>query len=61
MKKYIQAQHFVIMEIQHEDNEYFINVANAVKAELPSVKIFEKEGETKTYLCEPNLLTVRAK
>jgi L-ascorbate metabolism protein UlaG (beta-lactamase superfamily) len=61
MKKYIHAQHFVIMEIQHEDNEYFITVADAVKAELPSVKIFEKELETKTYLCEPNLLTVKAK
>ena len=49
MKKYIQAKHYIIMQIQHEDNEYYKEVADAVKPGIPSVKVFEREMETKTY------------
>lgn len=53
MKKYIQAKHYVIMQIQHEDNEYYKEVAGAVKSELPSIKVFEKESESRTYNITP--------
>lgn len=61
MKKYINAQHYIIMQIHHADNQYFMNVADVVKNEFPSVKIFQKELETKTYRHSPALLTEKAK
>lgn len=57
MKRYIQAKNYVIMQIQHEDNDYYINVANVVKDELPNVKVFVKPLESKQYQINSNLLT----
>lgn len=57
MKKYIQAKNYVIMQIQHEDNQYYIDIANIVKNDFPSIKIFTKELETKDYSVSGNLLS----
>ena len=59
MRKYIQAKNYVIMQIQHEDNEYYMDVANIVKSQFPNVKVFVKSLETKQYLLNTNLLTLQ--
>ena len=58
MRKYIQAKNYVIMQIQHEDNEYYINVAQVVKDEFPNIKVFTKSLESKQYQINANLLSL---
>ena len=60
MRKYIQAKNYVIMQIQHEDNQYYIDIANIVKDEFPNVKIFTKELESKEYYINSNLLSSKS-
>jgi hypothetical protein len=38
------------MHINHDQNKHFIDVAEEVKDEFPSVMIFEKQMETKGYV-----------
>lgn len=40
----------ILMHIHHEQNKYFIDVAEEVKDEFPSLMIFEKQMETKNYI-----------
>lgn len=52
LKNYIKPKHVILMHIHHEHNERFINIAQKVKTEFPSVTIFEKSMETKDYMIQ---------
>lgn len=52
IKNYINPKHIVLMHIHHEQNQKFIDVANTLKEDFPSVKIFENRMETKTYMIQ---------
>lgn len=51
-KDYIHSKHIIPMLIHHDQNKHFIDVAEKVKAEFPSVKVFENRMETKNYIVE---------
>ena len=52
IKNYIKPKHIVLMHIHHDQNKSFIDVANTLTEDFPSVKIFEKQMETKTYIIQ---------
>lgn len=49
LRDLIKADHIILMHIHHDQNSYFIDVANQVKDEFPSVTIFESLMDSKTY------------
>lgn len=49
IRDYINPKHIILMHIQHDQNNYFIDVAEQVKDEFPSVMVFEKQMGTKNY------------
>lgn len=50
IRKYINPKHIILMHIHHDQNKKFIDIAEALKNEFPSVMIFEKQMESKTYV-----------
>jgi len=49
IRNLIKPDHIVLMHIHHEQNPYFINVANQVKDEFPSITIFESLMDSREY------------
>lgn len=49
IKNYIKPKHIVLMHLHHDQNKRFIDVANTMTEDFPSIKIFEKRMEIKTY------------
>ena len=52
LKNYLNPDHIVLMHIHHDRNERFMEVAEKMKDEFPSVKVFEERMETKIYRIE---------
>jgi L-ascorbate metabolism protein UlaG (beta-lactamase superfamily) len=52
IRDYINPKHIILMHIHHDQNKHFIDVAEQVKDDFPSVKIFEKQMGTKNYKFE---------
>lgn len=49
IRDYIKPKHIILMHIHHDQNKGFIEVAQTVKDEFPSVKVFERRMDTKIY------------
>lgn len=52
LRNYIQPKHIILMHIHHDENQKFIDVADEMKHEFPSVMIFEEKMATKEYVIE---------
>lgn len=52
IRDYIRPKHIILMHIHHDQNKHFNDVAEEVKAEFPSVTVFEKRMEAKNYIVE---------
>lgn len=52
VKNYIKAKHIVLMHIHHDEYEEYNKIANQLKNEFASIKIFRSEMETETYVFE---------
>lgn len=50
VKNYINSKQIVLMHIHHNEYEEFQEVANQLRNEFESIKIFRSELETKTYV-----------
>jgi len=52
IRDYIKPKHIILMHIHHVHNKHFVDVAEQVKDEFPSVMVFEKQMKTKQYTLE---------
>ena len=52
LRNYINPKHVILMHIHHDNNKRFIDVAEKMKTEFPSVTVFEKRMETKNYIIQ---------
>lgn len=49
LRDLVKAEHLILMHIHHEQNPYYLQMANQVKDEIPSVTIFESRMDSKTF------------
>lgn len=52
VKKYVKAKRIVLMHIHHDEFDEHNKIANQLKNEFASIKIFRNEMETETYVFE---------
>ena len=52
LRNLINPDHVVLMHIHHDQNPYFIQVADQVKEEFPSVSVFESLTESKEFMLD---------
>lgn len=50
LRNYINPKHVILMHIHPDNNKRFIDIAEKLKTEFPSVTVFEKRMESKNYI-----------
>ena len=52
LRNYINSKHIILMHIHPDNKKRFIDIAEKMKIEFPSVTVFEKRMETKKYIIQ---------